>query len=149
MQDVIFDALLVTPIGRVGFASALVELSLHEIANRVILRQTAQFRHSRCPCTRRLTVGSFLEQIEPSLLLAFLDAQRGKFLLELPLFLFLYFLVTEVCLQLALLLFVDALLLTEEQSRDHSDLLNVTSTLKVAQHLHQDAFAKGMSTPDF
>ena len=102
----------------------------------MVLRQTTQFRYSRRSGSRRLTVGSFLEQIESSLLLAFLDAQRGKFLLELPFFLFLYLLVTEVCLQLALLLFVDALLLTKEQSRDHSDLLNVTSTLKVAQHLH-------------
>ena len=145
----IFDALLVTLIGLVGFASALVELSLHEIANRVILRQTAQFRHSRCPCSRRLTVSSFLEEIEPSVLLAFLDAQRSKFLLELPLFLLLYLLVAMVCLQLALLLLVDALLLTEEQSGDHSYLLNITSALKVAKHLHQDAFAKRMGTPYF
>ena len=146
----IFYSILVTPIGLIGFASALVKLSLHEIANRVVLRQTAQFRHSRCSCSRRLIVATVLEKIEPGVLFAFLDAcLRSKFLLELPLFLLLYLLVAMVCLQLALLLLVDALLLTEEQSGDHSYLLNITSALKVAKHLHQDAFAKRMGTPYF
>ena len=96
-----------------------------------------------------MTDSSFLKEIQPSVLLAFLDAQRSKLLLELPLFLLLYLLVAKVCLQLALLLLIDALLLTEEQSGDHSDLLNVTSALKVAKHLHQDALSKRMGTPDF